>query len=95
MLRIMVLNCQGWPRNSEGKKIYDIHQLLDNNEPDIFVGLESHLTICCKTNFCHGDFEIIINNASKEVDDQRKSLGRGVIVLARKGCKVQHIFSKL
>ena len=66
-------------------------EMVEHNNPDIMIILESALTDKIKPHTCHDNYEIVLNNSTKELD-LLHSKGRGILVLARKGLRVEKIF---
>ena len=64
---------------------------MEHHNPDIMIILESALADKSKPHACHDNYEIVLNNSTKNLDALH-SEGRGILVLARKGLRAERIF---
>ena len=87
----MGLNCRGWPKKGCNKKVDAAYVLLEENQPDILMLLETAQNEEVKPLSFHDDYETVLFNPTKDLDNKH-SLGRGASILAKKGSIVEMIF---
>ena len=87
----MGLNCHGWPKKGCNKKVDNAFEILEENKPDILLLLETAQNDEVKPLSFHDDYEVLLNNPTRELDNKH-SLGKGTSILAKKGSNVEMIF---